>query len=141
MFYTGNFIKQKETNFFHRHLMREFSSLGDLLCSFYMGEMEEGKGQATESISDCDTEHSIISDSGLRQFGDTCWPTSTLTSLLPSVLGRKRMGFPPLPPQMLRVGDKRGACLESCGQGPQAAEAGLGTHLYLGSKITSGATP
>lgn len=51
LFYTGNFIKQKETNFFHCHLMREFSSLGDLLCSFYMGEMEEGKGQATESIS------------------------------------------------------------------------------------------
>lgn len=59
MFYTGNFIKQKETNFFHCHLMREFSSLGDLLCSFYMGEMEEGKGQATESISDCDMKQSI----------------------------------------------------------------------------------
>ena len=95
MFYTGNFIKQKETNFFHCHLMREFSSLGDLLCSFYMGEMEEGKGQATESISDCDTKHSIISDSGLRQFGDTCWPTSTLTSLLPSVLGRNEWAFLP----------------------------------------------
>ena len=51
------------------------------------------------------------------------------------------MDFPLLPPQTLRVGDKRGVYLESCGQGPQAAEAGLGTPLYLGSEITSGATP
>lgn len=60
MFYTGNFIKQKETSVFHCHLMREFSSLGDLLCSFYMGETEEGKGHATESISDCGMKQSVL---------------------------------------------------------------------------------
>ena len=43
-----------------------------------MGEMEEGKGQATESISVIRSKVSI-SDSGFRQFGATCWSTPTLT--------------------------------------------------------------